>query len=197
MAARIALTLLVACALSASAGGALAAPAAAKPAAKPVSPSADCAAAAPEATLQPGVYPQHSFRRLSDNRAQETAMLARHVRLNIDYAGCADVVARTVTLRVDDPRRGHREPRVWAAFLGDALQRLQAAPERRWFEPGLLRFLVEASAQHGMAAAIERCADGTRPVAAECAFATGGGYRFEVRETKASTTVIVRQYTWL
>lgn len=159
--------------------------------------TADCAAAAPAATLQAGVYPQQSFQRLPDNRAQETATLAKHVRLRIEYAGCADVLARTVTLRVDDPRRGHREPRVWAAFLGDTLQRLQAVPERRWFEPGLLRFLVEVSAQRGNPGPIERCADGSAPAAAECAFATGGGYRFDVRETKGSTTVIVRQYNWL
>ena len=165
--------------------------------AQPVVAASECAAAVPEATLRRGAYPQQSFRRLADNAARETAQIARHVRLTIDYAGCADVSSRTITLRIDDPKRGRHDALVWAAFLADTLQRLETAQEKRWFEPGLTRFLHDMTTRRLQIGRVERCFDGSKPDVEGCAFEAGGGYRFDVKNTSTVTTIVAESYQWL
>lgn len=151
----------------------------------------DCTAAAPEPTLQRDSYPSQSFRRRSDNRALETARLAGGVALDIEYAGCADAVSRTVTLRVE---RGSGIRGPWPAFAHDTLRDLRADATRRWFDPRLLRFLATLAKHPPEAGKVERCFDDSRPGNDGCAFETGGGFGFEVREEPTRTTVIVHQY---
>lgn len=151
----------------------------------------DCTAAAPEPTLRRDAYPSQSFRRRSDNRALETARLARGVVLDIEYAGCVDAVSRTVTLRIE---RGSGIRGPWPAFAHDTLRDLHSDPARRWFDPRLLRFLSTLAKDPPVSTRVERCFDDSVPGADGCAFETGGGFGFEVREEPTRTTVIVNQY---
>ena len=151
----------------------------------------DCTAAAPQPTLQRETYPSQSFRRGSDNRALETARLARGIAIEIESAGCVDAVSRTVTLRIERSS-GLRGP--WPAFAHDTLRELRADPARRWFDPRLLRFLSTLAKDPPVSTRVERCFDDSVPGADGCAFETGGGFGFEVREEPTRTTVIVNQY---
>lgn len=151
----------------------------------------ECTAAAPEPTLQRDAYPSQSFRRRGSHDALETARLGKGVVLDIEYGGCVDAVSRNVTLRIERGN-GHRGP--WSTFARDTLRDLRADPARRWFEPRLLTFLSTIAKHPVDAGKIERCFDDTVPGTDGCAFETGGGFGFEVREEPTRTTVIVSQY---
>lgn len=151
----------------------------------------DCTAAAPEPTLQRDAYPSQSFRRKGSHTALETARLPKGIVLEIAYGGCVDAVSRTVTLRIE---RGSGVRGPWPALAHDTLRDLRADPSRRWFEPRLLAFLSTLAKQPPVSARVERCFDESVPGADGCAFETGGGFGFEVREEPTRTTVIVHQY---
>ena len=154
----------------------------------------DCTAAAPEPTLQRDRYPSQSFRRKGSHNALETARLRGGVVLEIAYGGCVDAVSRTVTLRIE---RGSGIRGPWAAFAHDTLRDLRADPARRWFEPRLLGFLSTLAKNPPADGKSERCFDDSVPGANGCAFETGGGFGFDVREEPTRTMVIVRQYDLL
>lgn len=151
----------------------------------------DCTAAAPEPTLQRDSYPSQSFRRKGSHTALETARLPGSIALEIAYGGCVDAVSRTVTLRIE---RGSGIRGPWAALAHDTLRDLRADPSRRWFEPRLLASLSTLAKQPPAQSKVERCFDDSVPGPDGCAFETGGGFGFEIREEPTRTTVVVHQY---
>ena len=150
----------------------------------------ECSFAAPTGLLKPQAYRAYAFTPAPGNQAVESADIAKDVRLEIRHSQCVDFLVTKYTFKVKSNLIAAGAQSASRDFAIKALTDLKLR-DAAFAPTDLLSFLKKTKASSGI---ISACKDGSNAPPGECSWDSLGGYIFEVKPQKESTTISLTEY---
>ena len=144
-----------------------------------------CAAPVPRPLLQGDAYHGYSFEFGPENTAIEKATIGT-ISVEIQTSGCYDGVERGFLFENGAADAGYTDRDHWLLFAADQLRALKIYRRGQEDMQELLPFLAGAKSattrMNDSELRLEVCRDRSAPTEDGCSYASGGGYRFSVRQ---------------
>lgn len=156
--------------------------------------SSDCSFLPPTGLLQAKAYRAYGFQPGSNNEATESADIAKDVHLDIQHSRCADFIVTKFNFRVTRISIVAGSANTSLGFAIRELANLKLIDTTR-ATSDLLAFLKIVHAKNASGRIFSACKDGSTAPPGECSWDSLGGYIFEVKPQKDSTTISATEYT--